>query len=61
MLETDDYEGVKIIKGFSEKTCEGRRYAVLEGGYDHRVLGGEAFIEGVRVTSWSRGGLMLAR
>ncbi|MCF3653794.1 MAG: histone deacetylase family protein [Aigarchaeota archaeon] len=49
MLETEDYrEAGKLIKEFSERACEGRRYAVLEGGYNHRVLGRNvrAFIEG---------------
>ncbi|MCC6023583.1 MAG: histone deacetylase family protein [Thaumarchaeota archaeon] len=49
MLETEDYhEAGKLVKEFSEEACEGRRYAVLEGGYNHRVLGRNvrAFIEG---------------
>jgi acetoin utilization deacetylase AcuC-like enzyme len=49
MLETGDYrEAGELIREFSEKACGGRRYAVLEGGYNHRVLGKNvrAFIEG---------------
>ena len=50
MLETDDYRAAaEIIKEFSEERCRGRRYAVLEGGYNHRVLGRNvrAFVEGL--------------
>jgi len=49
MLETEDYrEAAEIIKEFSEEMCGGRRYAVLEGGYNHRVLGRNvrAFVDG---------------
>ncbi|MEM1817902.1 MAG: histone deacetylase family protein, partial [Nitrososphaerota archaeon] len=49
MLETEDYrEAAKMIKEFSEEMCGGRRYAVLEGGYNHRVLGRNvrAFVDG---------------
>ncbi len=49
MLETEDYqEAAKLIKRFSERICGGRRYAVLEGGYNHEVLGKNvrAFVEG---------------
>ena len=39
-LKTADYEDIgKLVKDFSEGTCNGRRYAVLEGGYNHSVLG----------------------
>jgi acetoin utilization deacetylase AcuC-like enzyme len=39
-LTTEDYEEIgMIIKEFTEKTCDGRRYGVLEGGYNHQVLG----------------------
>jgi len=51
MLETEDYrKAAEIIKEFSEERCSGRRYAVLEGGYNHAVLGRSvrAFIEGFR-------------
>jgi len=49
MLKTEDYYAIgKIIKGLAEKACEGKRYAVLEGGYNHSVLGKnvQAFLEG---------------
>jgi len=40
LLKTEDYHTVgKMIREFAEKTCSGRRYAVLEGGYNHSVLG----------------------
>jgi acetoin utilization deacetylase AcuC-like enzyme len=48
ILETEDYKELgRIIKEFSEKGG-GRRFAVLEGGYNHRVLGKNvrAFLKG---------------
>lgn len=51
LLETKDYEEIgKIVKEFAEEKCEGRRFAVLEGGYNHGVLGKNvrAFVEGLR-------------
>jgi len=40
MLQTEDYHTIgKMLKEFAEKKCEGRRFAVLEGGYNHSVLG----------------------
>ncbi|MFX1598865.1 MAG: histone deacetylase family protein [Promethearchaeota archaeon] len=40
MLKTRDYFEIGgIVKNFSEEVCEGRRYGVLEGGYNHQVLG----------------------
>jgi len=40
MLKTEDYFAIgKVIKHFAEKACEGRRFAVLEGGYNQAVLG----------------------
>ena len=40
LLTTNDYETIgKMIRDCAEKVCNGRRYAVLEGGYNHRVLG----------------------
>ncbi len=40
LLETEDYRTIgEVIKEFSERTCSGRRYAVLEGGYNLEVLG----------------------
>jgi acetoin utilization deacetylase AcuC-like enzyme len=50
-LATDDYLAIgQLVKGFSDRACGGRRYAVLEGGYNHAVLGKNvrAFIEGTR-------------
>jgi acetoin utilization deacetylase AcuC-like enzyme len=49
VLSTEDYfQAAEILKNFAEKVCFGRRYAVLEGGYNHKVLGKNvrAFIEG---------------
>lgn len=40
LLKTEDYNTVgKMIKEFAEKTSNGKRYALLEGGYNHYVLG----------------------
>lgn len=40
LLKTDDYYSIgKLVKGFAEKACYGRRYGILEGGYNHQVLG----------------------
>lgn len=50
MLKTEDYLTIgKMIKEFAEKNCDGKRYAVLEGGYNHLVLGKNvrAFLEGM--------------
>jgi len=50
MLKTEDYFSIgKMIKEFAEKACNGKRYAVLEGGYNHSVLGKNAyaFLEGI--------------
>ena len=39
-LTTEDYGEIgKMIKEFAERACNGRRFGVLEGGYNHRVLG----------------------
>lgn len=49
LLTIDDYHQIgKILKAFTTKKCLGRRFAVLEGGYNHNVLGKNvrAFIEG---------------
>ncbi len=48
-LRTEDYRKMgRKLKEFSEEKCEGRRFALLEGGYNHQVLGKnvKAFIEG---------------
>jgi acetoin utilization deacetylase AcuC-like enzyme len=40
LLETQDYQMIgEMLKKFAKKTCGGRRYAVLEGGYNLAVLG----------------------
>ncbi len=49
LLTTEDYRAIgTIIKEFTEENCSGRRFAVLEGGYNHDVLGinVRAFVEG---------------
>jgi len=49
-LKPEDYLTVgQLVKGFSERVCQGRRYGILEGGYNHDVLGGNvrAFVEGI--------------
>ncbi|MEM3725561.1 MAG: histone deacetylase family protein [Candidatus Bathyarchaeia archaeon] len=49
VLSTSDYfQTAEIVKDFAERVCSGRRYAVLEGGYNHKVLGKnvKAFVEG---------------
>lgn len=49
-LTTGDYlETGQIVKEFSERVCQGKRYGILEGGYNHSVLGKnvKAFIEGM--------------
>ncbi len=48
-LTTEDYLRLgEKLKEFSEEKCGGRRFALLEGGYNHDVLGKnvKAFIEG---------------
>ena len=40
MLTTEDCGTIgKLVKEFAEGVCHGRRYGVLEGGYNHGVLG----------------------
>ncbi len=51
ILETEDYREIgKIIRERAEERCYGRRFAVLEGGYNHSVLGKNvrAFVEGLK-------------
>lgn len=51
LLSTDDYNKMgKMVKKFAEKECNGRRYALLEGGYYFPDLGMnvKAFLEGMR-------------
>lgn len=48
-LKTEDYKRLgKMLKGFSKRVCDGKRFALLEGGYNHQVLGKNVleFIEG---------------
>jgi acetoin utilization deacetylase AcuC-like enzyme len=49
-LSTDDYRTIgKLVREAAENNCRGRRFAVLEGGYNHDVLGTnvEAFLQGM--------------
>lgn len=40
LLKTEDYKTIgKLVKGCAERICQGKRYGVLEGGYNHNVLG----------------------
>ncbi|MEA2089309.1 MAG: histone deacetylase family protein [Thermoproteota archaeon] len=40
VLKTRDYEDIgKTMRDCAERECDGKRYAVLEGGYNHQVLG----------------------
>jgi acetoin utilization deacetylase AcuC-like enzyme len=40
LLYPEDYRVLgRLMKEYSEKLCKGRRYAILEGGYNHRALG----------------------
>ena len=40
LLATEDYRKIgALVKQFALKECSGRRYGVLEGGYNHDVLG----------------------
>jgi len=50
-LETEDYRKIGLlVKKYAEKVCQGRRFGVLEGGYNHEVLGQnvKAFLEGLK-------------
>jgi acetoin utilization deacetylase AcuC-like enzyme len=39
LLYPEDYTELgKLMKDYSEELCKGRRYALLEGGYNHSVL-----------------------
>jgi acetoin utilization deacetylase AcuC-like enzyme len=51
MLTTEDYRCIgKWAKEFSLQHCQGRRFGVLEGGYNHSVLGRivKAFLQGFK-------------
>jgi len=40
LLYPEDYTELGTsMKEYSEKICKGRRYAILEGGYNHEVIG----------------------
>ena len=50
LLTTNDYFTIgKIIKESASRECNDRRYTVLEGGYNHAVLGKnvKAFLQGI--------------
>ena len=50
LLSTGDYQAMgQQVKEFALKNCRGRRFAVLEGGYNHEVLGRNvrAFLDGM--------------
>ena len=51
LLHPEDYTELgRLMKNYSEKLCNGRRYALLEGGYNHDVLGknADAFCQGFK-------------
>jgi len=51
LLYPADYTELgRLMKDYSEKLCEGRRYALLEGGYNHSVIGinVDSFCQGFR-------------
>jgi len=50
LLTTDDYRTIgRLSKEAAERNCHGIRFAVLEGGYNHSVLGKNvrAFVDGL--------------
>lgn len=50
ILSTSDYYTIgKMISGHAREVCQGRVFAVLEGGYNQRVLGKnvKAFLQGL--------------
>ena len=51
LLATEDYRAIgESVKEHARLRCQGRRFGVLEGGYNHAVLGSnvESFLEGLR-------------
>lgn len=51
LLSTEDYRLIgHLVKTYSQKFYQGRRFGVLEGGYNHQILGRNvrAFLEGLR-------------
>jgi len=50
LLKTEDYKAIgNLVKEASFEKCNGRRFGVLEGGYNHSVLGKNlrSFLEGL--------------
>ena len=50
LLTTDDYRTIgQMVREAAESNCKGRIFTVLEGGYNHSVLGKNvrAFVEGM--------------
>jgi len=50
LLKTEDYQAIgKLVKEYAERACRGKRYGVLEGGYNHSVLGSnlKSLLEGM--------------
>ena len=50
LLKTEDYLSIgRWVKEFSLKKCQGRRFGLLEGGYNHSVLGRNvrSFLQGL--------------
>ncbi len=51
LLYPEDYTKLgSLMKEYSEKLCHGRRYAILEGGYNHSIIGTnvDAFCQGFK-------------
>lgn len=51
LLYPEDYHELgRLMKRYSEKLCDGKRYALLEGGYNHNVLpkNVDSFCEGFK-------------
>lgn len=51
LLTTEDYRAIgELVKEHARLRCQGRRFGVLEGGYNHAVLGSNvaSFLEGLR-------------
>jgi acetoin utilization deacetylase AcuC-like enzyme len=51
MLRTEDYREIgEIVKHYAEKNAQGKYFAALEGGYNHKVLGKnvKAFLKGMQ-------------
>jgi acetoin utilization deacetylase AcuC-like enzyme len=51
VFEIEDYQTIgELIKKASQRNCQSRRFTVLEGGYNHMVLGKnvKSFLEGFK-------------